>query len=488
MEKWLADNRRLLLCTSVLLLSILVSWILYGFFGFRLIEAMYNTRSNTIVDYLMPGRPATPLEHYYEEADKMIWASTFWVVILFGIVTLLVKTRLLGKVVLVFSSFIIFELLVFSFFELFPPLIEPLHLDEIWYYDYKAHYLPDEKLAYKYKPLISKKGDKFRGGQYSPIFRAQVAPLKFEWMIDKEGFRNSRVKALSDIVVIGDSYIDSGENEADTFGKRLEKLLGLSVTNLGVAGYGPFQYLEVLRRYGIKKKPKFAFFCFYEGNDLGDISKYLDWKRGGDYLGSGSLSYGFVRRNISAVTATTDYITGTMRTRAQLIFNKLRQNEDIHPDIVVLNLGKGGYHRVLLSRHTPRSTDEILGSVEGKELRKILKEFEDVSGANNILPIILYIPVATHIYAEYSTEESGKNWLKIRRYAINAKANTENAVVHLARELDIELISLTPAFESAAKEGRLLYYPLDTHWNSEGRAIAAAFVAQRLRNKLTSSY
>jgi SGNH hydrolase-like domain, acetyltransferase AlgX len=51
----------------------------------------------------------------------------------------------------------------------------------------------------------------------------------------------------------------------------------------------------------------------------------------------------------------------------------------------------------------------------------------------------------------------------------------------------MELIDLSPAFEAAASDGKMLYYPLDTHWNSEGREIAAGVVGTILRNKIMLS-
>ena len=64
--------------------------------------------------------------------------------------------------------------------------------------------------------------------------------------------------------------------------KAGERLGGLTVVNLGKSGYGPFQYLEVFRRFGINKRPKYALFGFYEGNDISDITSYLNWKSNED--------------------------------------------------------------------------------------------------------------------------------------------------------------------------------------------------------------
>ena len=92
----------------------------------------------------------------------------------------------------------------------------------------------------------------------------------------------------------------------------------------------------------------------------------------------------------------------------------------------------------------------------------------------------MYIPTAAHIYAKYSTQESGTNWLKILESQIAAENNVEKAFILLSQEIDMILINLTPAFNSAAKDGAMLFYPFDTHWNSEGREVAATFVAETL--------
>jgi SGNH hydrolase-like domain, acetyltransferase AlgX len=54
----------------------------------------------------------------------------------------------------------------------------------------------------------------------------------------------------------------------------------------------------------------------------------------------------------------------------------------------------------------------------------------------------------------------------------------------LAKQLNIPFIDLCPVFEASARDGKLLYYPFDTHWNSEGREVAAAFVAKTLRGRV----
>jgi hypothetical protein len=117
----------------------------------------------------------------------------------------------------------------------------------------------------------------------------------------------------------------------------------------------------------------------------------------------------------------------------------------------------------------------------------LLAEFRDLCLANNIVPIILYVPTATHIYADYSTEESGSHWLSLRGKQIATKDEIEKSIHYLAEYYKIDFISLTPVFERAAKEGELLYYPLDSHWNSEGKELAARYVAGELKSRFLSN-
>ncbi|MFZ2880958.1 MAG: hypothetical protein WA009_15555, partial [Phototrophicaceae bacterium] len=52
----------------------------------------------------------------------------------------------------------------------------------------------------------------------------------------------------------------------------------------------------------------------------------------------------------------------------------------------------------------------------------------------------------------------------------------------LAERAGWRLIDLTPAFEAAAAEERLLYYPYDTHWNQAGHDLAAQVIAEAIKD------
>src|SRR5919108_1673083 len=127
--------------------------------------------------------------------------------------------------------------------------------------------------------------------------------------------------------------------------------------------------------------------------------------------------------------------------------------------------------------------DQMLGTEEFQTIKNVFAEFGELCQTHGIKPIILYIPTGLQIYAPYTIGVSGSHLLAVRERQIAARKNTENAIQVLARESRVDLVSLTSVFEGAAAEGKMLYYSLDTHWNEEGREIAARFIAEMLKKR-----
>lgn len=465
-----------------LLLSLVTGWIVYIVWGHELIETIYKSHDNPFFSGIMAGRSVTRLEDYYYAADMKLINFTGRSLLIGFVLAALVNSPL--GTLLSTISFLVTSFVIFALFEAFPFLIGTFHLDILPYFASKNTYLPDPSLVYVEKPNNYQITRYFRGHAYSPTYGIKVKPETMVWKTDGEGFRNDATPTSADIVVLGDSYIEYGLTETDTFGKRLEaKLTGLKVANLGKSGYNPFQYLEVFKRFGIRKQPKYALFCFYEGNDINEMKAYMAWQRGeSDYNVSdilqANLFQGYVIGAREIVKLAREHSSTGMQ---YVAFLMLYSHIPVHPDITVIRLPTGHSHRILIiPRLSATPPEEMLRSDEWGALKRILIEFRRISDQHNIVPIIVYIPTANHIYAEYSTQDSGKYWLAELKEQIAAKTNTETAMSRLAHELSITVIDLSTPFEHAAKNGRLIYYPLDTHWNSEGREVAAQFVANRL--------
>lgn len=83
-----------------------------------------------------------------------------------------------------------------------------------------------------------------------------------------------------DIVSVGDSFTWCLAVDQDqTWTSNLSKLTGLSSYNLGKTGVGLYEYLQILKTFGLKKEPRFVVLSVYGGNDLRDAYKYDAYKR-----------------------------------------------------------------------------------------------------------------------------------------------------------------------------------------------------------------
>lgn len=378
------------------------------------------------------------------------------------------KPAWIEKIFLVFASFFLTLLVLFSIFEVFPHLPARLGLTRIYYYALKERYATDDRLVLRIKPFYTYQG-KFYGDISGLFSRSSFTPLPYEAHYDKDGFRNTPTEGQADIVVFGDSFLEVGINNDDIFAAHLEKISGLSTANYGSGWYGPFQYLESLKRYGILRRPKFALFCFFEGNDLKDISEYLDWQKGGSYYHFHLYSGNFFRRFFLAVK-------DTLTVASKLFIRRW------DPRRAEIRLGDKTFHTVFVHPVDSRNKEALTQSVEIQKLGEILKEFKKVCLAQGIQPVVMFIPTAAHIYLPYAklpaVSIEGAEEQKRNRFEL------EKVVQKKVIETKIPWLNLVDDFEKAAQSGKFLYYETDTHWNTEGRKLAAEKITALLKERL----
>jgi PAS domain S-box-containing protein len=452
----------------------------YVLFGHAAIRALHES-DLSVAARLLPGKATTPLELYFAgiDADVLRLSLSF---VLISAAGLLVFANPVG-VILAACSFLTCTLVVFFVLDLFPALVKPLHFDMIPYFNYRLTYVPDPVLGFRERPYHEARITNFRGYAYSPEYGIDVPPQTIHWQTDSLGFRNAAQLSSPEVVVIGSSFAEYGTDLEDTYPTRLEqKLNGPTVLNLGKAGYGPFQYIKTFEEYSFKKTPRYAVLAF---NVAGDVDTHLaEWVRGKKSysLAKRSIAFGpFFPRYWIAIEQSLRMLASSTLAIVQVRFNQLVGTRSVHPDVAVLKLPGGGVARMVFDDSpVTKSADELLQSPEWRALEKILIDFKNATEKRHIIPLLLYIPGATEIYAEYSTLESGGNWLRVRDSYIRTSGSKEEATQRVAAKVGIQLISLAPAFKQAARQGKFLYYPFDTHWNSEGREIAAQVTAAAL--------
>src|SRR5262245_12698932 len=172
-----------------------------------------------------------------------------------------------------FATYLLFAstFLLFSLLEFVPALTEYINLQPIRYYAQRHEYHPDPTLVFIPNRAGQKSGatlqTNFVGDMYSPVYGVASPAIKYHATYSPEGFRSNSSASGFQVLVLGDSYVEIGEEDSLTLSEQLKLVSGLSTFNLGRAWYGPFQYLELFKQYAPLVKPQYAVLCFFDGND-----------------------------------------------------------------------------------------------------------------------------------------------------------------------------------------------------------------------------
>jgi hypothetical protein len=389
--------------------------------------------------------------------------------------------RLLVAILYVAFLFLSSTFLLFVIFELSPGLRAMVRLEWIRGYALRDRFVPDPVLVFERRNSNFTSESETRGDLYSPVYGIEVSPIRFVASYGEDGFRRNSSIPPYDVLIIGDSYIEFGETDDNTLSERLKQTTGLATCNLGRSWYGPHQYVELLRRYAPQMKPRFALFCYFDGNDFRDIQEYEAWAEGGDYYDFGAARRNFLSRYGYALVDFGSVVENWIRYRRIQLMNAIRHDEGrIHPDLGVFRLGSqmipmriAYWPQQLSARGLPRTRS-------WKTLRGLLSEFRAESVRHDVTPVLVFLPTKFQIYAELASSCSGARFLEELAARGDFRSSSHDAFSRLAEDLELPLIDLAPEFEKRAARGELLYYPFDTHWNSAGRQAAAEYIAIRL--------
>jgi hypothetical protein len=383
--------------------------------------------------------------------------------------------------------FLVASLLLFSLFECFPSLLALVNLQAIAYYALKRELIADPALVFVPRKVDYVLQTTWIGDLYAPEYGVDVVPIPYVATTNAEGFCPNSAGPPYEIVLVGDSFLVTGEDDASTLSERLRVVSGRATFNLSRAWYGPYQYLELLKRYGLALQPKVVLLGFFAGNDIEDIREYHRWRREQRYYFYADHAQRpfFVRYAV----ALADTGASLRRTIAKRLARQTRPVAlgEIHPDLGVIQVGGQAVPMVFGYWNPDGSAEQLLATTEWQALHALLTEFHDLCRASGILPVLLYIPTKSQVYGEYATARSGRRFVQAAARQHLIRTNMVAALTTLAQQVELPLINLLPVFEQHAAAGRLLYYPFDTHWNGEGIQAAADYIWQELQPWLTTS-
>ena len=388
----------------------------------------------------------------------------------------------LGRVLL-FATYAILaaSLLLFSVFECFPSLLDSVNLQSIAYYALKHELISDPTLVFVLRKVDYVLQTTWTGDQYSPDYGVDVRPMNYVATTNADGFRPNSAGPPYEIVLVGDSFLAMGEDDAHTLSERLRTVSGRATFNLSRSWYGPDQYLELLTRYGLVLRPKVALLGFYAGNDIEDMREYRRWLREQRYYFYADHSQRpfFVRYAI-ALADTGAFLRGTIAKRLARQAPAVAPGE-IHPDLGVIRVGAQLVPMVFAGWNPEGSAEQLLATEAWQALHALLTEFQHLCRTSGILPVLLYLPTKSQVYTEYATEHSGRRFLQAVARQRPIRTHMAEAITTLAQRVELPLINLLPHFERQAEAGKLLYYPFDEHWNAAGVQAAAEYIWQELQ-------
>lgn len=335
----------------------------------------------------------------------------------------------------------------------------------------------------------------------------------FALVMDELGFCNPPGSLAADaraaIVTLGDSMaaclsvLPSGASEPvyANWPHLLRRLAGRSVYNLARGGYGPYEYVQLLKRFGIGMRPAVVVMQIADGNDLRDAARYHDYVkasstekarfplRGGwepipvryeplleSVPGRNSYTY-----NLLVILAAQAAAKGMEQAQRWLAADgappvDFRFALRFANATVAMNPDNGQKDEVRTARYA-RDGRIALGALD-----EALESFVRLAREHGFVPVLSYAPPPHVAYAGV-VEFADPELRDLMAWFHEAQASYLRAQ---AAALGFVLVDLTDALQRAAVEHgsrELLYYPSNLHFTPLGHRVAAETVAGALQER-----
>lgn len=351
------------------------------------------------------------------------------------------------------------------------------------------------------------------GGPPIKLFRASSA-IDYDFVdtgahgrmqMDALGFCNAAgddpARPHIPIIAIGDSFTACHAPAPElTWPSVLGRELGRGAYNLGRGGYGPYEYLELLRLFGLQKTPEVVVMQIYEGNDLRDAARYFAYRaatpaeqrhfleRAGwnplryepagwldNALGRHSWAYDFLVVG-SAVEASNlvDFLSADPARKIDL-----RYALAFPEGSIAMNLQNNDQDEVRTAR------DLDTGTLRLELLDPALDHFAALAREHGFLGVVAYAPTAYTAYAEFVAFHDPTLAAPLASFSRRQREHLQAAVEARA----LVFVDLTPALQRAAHERRgreLLYYPVNVHYTPAGQRVVADTLAAVVGPRLPS--
>ncbi len=308
-----------------------------------------------------------------------------------------------------------------------------------------------------------------------------------EYHVNALGFRDREHPAVKApgtrrILGIGDSFVFGEVKLRDNFlrvaGRCLDSVaVPHEMILMGLGGYGPEQYVGVLRSAGLSTRPDRILLCFYVGNDVTGLLTRNLVLRGQLYPVSSSNRWMDVLRHSRLFVFVERRLF--FRLRAERI--RARRENPVAPAAGGAPSSAGispSYLAVVKNRlpvylRRPSPADERLWS----EAERRLEEFDRICREQGIPWGLVILPEEIQVDAPLRAELLRRIGRSSASYDFEFP---DRRLLTFAERRGVPALDLLPALRAAHRPDSVLYFPNDTHWNERGNRIAGEAVARFL--------
>lgn len=287
-----------------------------------------------------------------------------------------------------------------------------------------------------------------------------------------------------DIVVIGDSFTwPSAVDPQDAWPIRLGAAMGRSSYNLGRGGNGPYEYLQILKRFGLAKSPRVVVMNLYEGNDILNIEEHRAYREGRSSHGAGEGNEGktgFLWRHSYAWNLAAGSVI-YWRDNARSSRMEGRVDYRFRVGSIPFNSEQSSRDEIVYARRA------VAGEIQYEVFDEPLREFKRLSVEHGFLPVLSYTPAAAIAYGPVVFQDPA-----LAAVLETFSRDQRRHLAGLAQELGMTFVDLTPALRTAAQaapasEDTLLYFPGNIHLTARGHAVVAQALADALAGPLADA-
>ena len=324
----------------------------------------------------------------------------------------------------------------------------------------------DEKLIHIRRPHYQERG-KMTGGDVAFWYNTPgVTTFDYDLRYDHNGFRNEEDYEQADYVVIGDSFVEAGGVRAgDMFTARMAEMMGVTVANLGQSYYGPQQELHVLDRFGVPLKPRVCVWVFFEANDLSDTHRYQGFIE----------NWSWVERKHSSWPRRT-FVGNTFSWLSKCLEPEVPPDGRDRLGYLPTNNGE---KKMWFGYKGGPFTPDMKREVEGLQATlEALAYAGSLCREHGIQLVVAFAPSKFRVYGDLCRFEEES---RVRTWEVNGLPGILLSSIQ-KHSPDIAVLNLTPPLREAAKTGRMLYYPDDTHWSPDGHQVVADTLVEFMKS------